>query len=477
MSARSKFAVAVAAAIFGVSASTLVLAADPATEPTTKELLDQIKQLQNKVEQLEAKQNQSSADVATTVDKIVNDASRRSQLLVTDGNLAGGWNAQKQQFYLGSEDGNFYLHPSVILQFRGNVNYRENAKDSGNSSTEEGFEIRRAKFGFDGNIFTPDLTYRLQWQDNSTGTPNLEYGFVQYVFQHNVWGNADLGVRAGQGKNIIFKEENVGDTAQLMVERSMAESLVGGNAPPSNLVQGVDFLVLGKENPFHADFQVNDGYGSGNTNFTQPHGTVPTFPQDPSAPPNNPGNFGTAVRLDWKVFGDWADTNDFTGKNSGKKDLLDIGGGVDYTDAEGATAVRYTIDAQYQIAQKLSVYVAGYGAHFDFRDTAAGVPGSQNNYGAQAEAGYSLNRAWQLVGRLSISKLDDEFEVNGTSTFQEYAVGMNWYGPDGAWGNHAKFSFDLNYLPDGSPSLPGLDYLASQGNNQFVLRTQFQLWF
>src|SRR3954462_9555824 len=80
-----------------------------AGEPTTKELLDQIKQLQNKVEQLEAKQNQTSADVAATVDKIVNDASRRSQLLVTDGNLVGGWNAQKQQFYLGSEDGNFYF--------------------------------------------------------------------------------------------------------------------------------------------------------------------------------------------------------------------------------------------------------------------------------------------------------------------------------------------------------------------------------
>src|SRR5262249_20298202 len=145
---------------FGISASSLALAAEPASEPTTKELLDQIRQLQNKVEQLEAKQSQSSAEVAATVDKIVADANRRSQLLVTDSNLVGGWNDKKQQFYLASEDGNFYFHPIAILQFRGNVNYREDAKASGDSSTEEGFEVRRAKLGFDGNVFTKDLTYK-----------------------------------------------------------------------------------------------------------------------------------------------------------------------------------------------------------------------------------------------------------------------------------------------------------------------------
>jgi hypothetical protein len=81
-----------------------------------------------------------------------------------------------------------------------------------------------------------------------------------------------------------------------------------------------------------------------------------------------------------------------------------------------------------------------------------------------------------LIARYSVSKLDDDFEIAGTSTFQEYSVGLNWFGPNGTWGNHAKFTVDLNYLPDGSPSEPGLDYLASPGNAQIVLRTQFQLW-
>ena len=71
MSARPKSVFAVASvavtAVFGLSASSLALAA----EPTTQDLLDQIKQLQSKVEQLEARQNQTSADVAKTVDQIV----------------------------------------------------------------------------------------------------------------------------------------------------------------------------------------------------------------------------------------------------------------------------------------------------------------------------------------------------------------------------------------------------------------------
>jgi len=51
-------------------------------------------------------------------------------------------------------------------------------------------------------------------------------------------------------------------------------------------------------------------------------------------------------------------------------------------------------------------------------------------------------------------------------------------GDGGSAGNHAKVTADINYLPNGSPAAaPGLDYLASPGNDQWVLRLQFQLWF
>src|SRR5215212_8452345 len=105
----SKRHIALAAAV--LSATTAAYAADP----TTQELMDQIKQLQTKVEQLEAKQTQtqsaSSAEVAAVVDKIVQDAEKRSKLLQTEGmNILAGH--ENDRFFIRSSDGSFLLAPS-----------------------------------------------------------------------------------------------------------------------------------------------------------------------------------------------------------------------------------------------------------------------------------------------------------------------------------------------------------------------------
>src|ERR1043166_3197095 len=78
---RTKIAATALAAAVALTSVTRVFAEEPAqaTEPTTQQLLDQIKQLQTKVEQLEQKQNKTNADVAATVDQILRDAEKRSQ--------------------------------------------------------------------------------------------------------------------------------------------------------------------------------------------------------------------------------------------------------------------------------------------------------------------------------------------------------------------------------------------------------------
>ena len=155
---RLRLIAAAAAASLAVT-SAVVRAADPvaapATEPTAQELLEQIKQLQAKVEKLEAKQTQTNADVARTVDEIMKDAEKRSVLLDPIP-FTGNWQAGK--FTLRSDDGNFLLHPWFQLQFRNVTNYREDGGD-GDSDFENGFEVRRMKFGVDGNVFSPNTTY------------------------------------------------------------------------------------------------------------------------------------------------------------------------------------------------------------------------------------------------------------------------------------------------------------------------------
>ena len=143
----------------------LAAAAAPATQPTPQELLEQIKQLQAKVEKLEDRPVYNQKDVDETVAKVLHDADQRS-MLIDGGGLTSGYHDGK--FVIQSEGGNFLLRPWLQLQARYEGNYRRDGKTNGKpeDDTESGFEIRRAKFGFEGNAYTPDFTYLFSWGTN-----------------------------------------------------------------------------------------------------------------------------------------------------------------------------------------------------------------------------------------------------------------------------------------------------------------------
>ena len=94
-----------------------------AAEPTNEELMKQIEQLQAKVEQMEAKQEQSQAtqESVATIDRVLKDAEKRSQLMQLEG-FTAGWD---KGFKLQSADGNFLLNPYFQFQFRSVTNFRE----------------------------------------------------------------------------------------------------------------------------------------------------------------------------------------------------------------------------------------------------------------------------------------------------------------------------------------------------------------
>src|SRR4051812_5759626 len=102
---------AAAMAALGISASVF------AAEPTAQELMDQIEALKAKVAALEAaQQNQiTREDVDATVQSVLRDADKQSQLFAVEG-FTAGWSEGK--FLLQSSDGNFLLHPYFWMQFR-----------------------------------------------------------------------------------------------------------------------------------------------------------------------------------------------------------------------------------------------------------------------------------------------------------------------------------------------------------------------
>jgi hypothetical protein len=410
-------------------------------------------------------------DVQRTIDAVIRDANRHSLGFPPGGSSGHDLN---KGFFIKSDDGNFTLYPDLLFQFRGVANYREDAKHGSDGSTESGFEIRRSKLGFYGTAFSPDLSYRFLWQNvASGGNVAVQYAYAQYLFAHDVLWGGDLAVRGGQFKNIVFKEEFTPDRAQLMVERSVINGLVGGTSIGSE-TQGVDLILTGKDNPLHVDLLLDDGIKTSNTDFRDNQPVTVTNSDGTTTTSQVATNFGVAGRVDYKVFGDWGDTDDLTGV-WGRADLLDIGGGVDFSQGDHTNALHYTADVQYQLLHRLALFAAFYGDWYDFRNQSG--PGSRTDYGFEVEAGYFLNRSLQPIARYSLTKLDSKFKGSSTDTVHEITGGVNWFfGPNGQFGNRAKLTFDVTYLPNGTPAFGGGDYLSTTDkHSEWVGRGQFQL--
>lgn len=467
----SVLAAAAVVALAGVTGRAPAEDAPPA--PSNAELLKKVQALEAEVRVLKADRpapSYDAKDVDATVRAVRQDAVNRSELKFPIG--FAGHEAEKG-FFIRSDDGNFVLFPDLLLQFRGVAAYREDAKHGDGSSTENGFEIRRAKIGFYGTAFSPDLSYRFLWQSTNTngGQLTLQYGWAQYIFAHDQFGeHGDLAVRAGQFKDIVFREETVGDRAQLFAERSLANATLGGAALGSE-VQGVDFLLTGREAPLHAELLFHDGLKSSNTDFKD---NQPVVNPITGLTTQVATDWGLATRVDYKFFGRWGDADDLTGV-AGREDLLVVGGGADVTQGDHLTTVHWTVDAQYQLKHKLTVFGGVYGAYTDFRNQAG--PSNRNDIGGQVELGYFVTPAVQPILRYSLTKFDKDFKVGGEDTFHEIAAGVNWFlGPKGEWGNGAKLTFDVSYLPNGTPAFAGGDFLASPNKkDELVFRGQFQV--
>ena len=87
-----------------------------------------IQQLEAKVAALETQQAQNSKDLAATVDSVLRDAEKRSQLLANGGDMGAGYDADG--FYIKAGDA-WVLRPSILFQFWNVTDYRQNVPQVG----------------------------------------------------------------------------------------------------------------------------------------------------------------------------------------------------------------------------------------------------------------------------------------------------------------------------------------------------------
>lgn len=430
----------IAAALIAAGSGSFV----SAVEPETHDIQSQINDLQAQLEQLKAQQAQAqTAAVDATVERVLNEADRRTQLMQVEG-FTAGWN--KGKFVLQSADGNYVLNPGLQFQFRYVANSAENAEDDGDDRTENGFEVRRMKLSFEGNAITPKLKYKFQWAaERNSGDFLLEDAWIDYTFAEG-WS-----VQAGQFKDPIFHEEIVSSKRQLAVDRSMLNEVLGGGV--SDYIQGVG-LTYKANDQFSVQGIFHDGINSDNTNYIDAGGSAALGVASP--------DYGVAVRAEYVVFGNAKSYGDFSAHGN-KEDLLVIGGGADYTEAGDNDLILHTVDAQWEIG-KLALYGAAIGAYRD---------GDENiyDYGFLAQAGYMLNDKYEVFGRYDVIFLDDDgLDPDEEDTLHEITLGVNYF----MAGHNAKITVDGTYLPNGAPGLSGLGFVAGE-DDEFVLRGQFQL--
>lgn len=431
-----------------VSAAASTLSAAPATQP---DLSDRIDALQAQIDQLKAQRaQQKQQEQQATIQQAVNEAERHSHFLDDEGLTAGYSNGR---FLLRSDDGNFLLHPWLQFQFRQTTTYRQDVKAKGTEDdTQSGFEVRRLKFGVDGNLFSPDLTYLFQFAaDRHTGTVGLEMAWVRYHFP-----GTPLLVRAGQFKDPLDHEQLAASRYFPAIDRTLIADVFANS---EGFVKGAT-LIYDPANSIRAEAGFTGGFRNTNTNFQQ-------FPT-----PGIPADWGAAGRAEYKLFGNWKDYDQITAYGI-KHDSLVFGAGADYTEAGHTDTLLHVADAQYQNKVGLSLYGA-YLGRYTARSTVAKGAYTYDPT-ARFQVSWALGRHWEPYGRYEYIHFDGrEFAAHTQTNVQVITAGVNYY----LYGLSAKLSLDASYLPNGSPvSDDGFGVLTDSGHNEFVGRAQLQVVF
>lgn len=443
-----------------------------AGDPTTRELLDEVRALRSEVKELRAKvtEPQSATQPSPvaiqppatqdTMNQIVQDAEQHSELADMEGLTAGY--IRDKGFIIRSDDGNFLLHPWAFVQIRDATNYRENATAT-TSDTQTGFELPRMKFILDGNIVSPDLTYQFIWAtSNTSGDLGLQDAWARYHLP-----NTPFAIEAGQIRDPVDHEQIIFAT----------KSLTPGRSIVNNVLLNGDDIVKGASISYGFDgnypFRTEVAFTSGERNFDTDFQQFPT----------NSASWGAAGRFEYKLMGDWNDYNQFTGLNN-KQPLLVLGAGVDYTEAGDTGGLTHVADIQYTLPNGLSLYAAYLGRYVRNNGgspaTNGGFTGSGpsfDTYDASVRVmmAYLIQEHWEPFARFEWIDFDSRELAAGTdNVVYDATLGLNYY----FYGHRAKLSAAATYLPNGSPVDSTIDdVLASHGGNEVIAQVQLQFIF
>ena len=399
----------------------------------------------------------STDEIRAMVADMLADADTRSSLL-----QSGGTAGHDGHFFLASPDGAFRLNVGGQLQFRYVVNFRNGDPAAGQDDFDSGFQTRRTKLAFTGNIYN-DFFYKIQGVFNrNSGGFALEDSYFGYNFG-NGWK-----VQAGQFKLPFTREELVSSKRQLAADRSFTHGLF-------SLARGQGVMVSYSEENWRSMVSFNDGERTANTEFT-------TNNQGFGGLRGGEADFGITGRFEYLGAGNWGQFKDFTSPRGSEGVAWMAGAAFHYQNGSsslvadnGGSILSWTGDLSVE-GDGWSLYGAIIGRHVNNEFTDAG---SADEFGVVAQGSYYVTDSLEPFVRY------DGLIPNNGQTFNVITAGFNYY----VHGHAAKFTLDAQWFTDAPASNGGLDQVPIGANtgigflgsgaqqDEIVIRAQFQLLF
>ncbi len=403
----------------------------------------------------------STDEIRALVADMLADAETRSSLL-----QSGGTAGHDGKFFLASPDGAFRLNINGQIQFRYVLNFRDEGNDGlggdVNDDFESGFQTRRTRLEFSGNIYN-DFFYMVQLDFNRAGGG----GTILDAYAGYDFGNG-FKLQFGQFKMPFLREELVSSKRQLAVERSFANSLFNQGRS-----QGIQLTYA--EESWRTMLAFSDGERTANTDFTFNN-------QGIGGVRGGEADFAFTGRFEFLGAGTWKQFEDFTSPRGSEGFSWLLGAAVHYQDGaadlildNGGSFFGWTVDASLE-GDGWNAYGAFFGRHVNNEFTDAG---SADQYGFVLQGGYYVTEDIEPFVRW------DGLIPNSGSGFNVLTFGANYY----IHGHAAKFTLDVQWFIDAPGDVGGFDQGPIGANtaigflgsgleeDEIVIRAQFQLLF
>jgi hypothetical protein len=452
-----------------------------------------------------------AGEIRGLVSDVLADSQSRTSL--QDSGMMAGYKAGKG-FYLSNQDGSFSLMMSGQLQTRWVMNNNPgserltvdgggNIVETGASENNWGFQVRRAKVRFQGNVIDPSWTYALNgsFEGPEVGAQGLGIdGFGQtnggtFVFQEAFIAKElenGLTLTFGQFKTPWMREELVDSSQQLAVERSTVNEFY-------NQDRAVGLMGSYATDSWNVAASYNNGQ---RTALNGPSSRYTNFTDSAT-------DWSFSGRFEYKFSGDWSDFDSFT-SSPGDEEAIMVGvaamgqkygensftitaeldnAGVleaEITDLDGTTVYGFTADisAKFGGFSLFGAYVwQSYdpGNQFKIAQGLNDDIDAWDSWGFVVQAGYSLNDEWEVFARYeegnSNGGPDNAFGITEEAGNPSIiTLGANYFINDNVkftvdWG--MNFADQMDLFASGSNT----GWETSDESDQWVLRAQLQLLF